>query len=86
MDETHCTLAAMTEWAKEPQKKEETMSKNYKVSYQEFDTREQAEQFAKRNTAKSFEPTDIFQKIATTVVPAIDVQINSIDVTVEDVK
>lgn len=66
-------------------KEEENMSKNFRVGYQDFDTRDQAEQAAKRSTAKSFDTVDIWQKVATTVVPEIDVQINSTSVTVEAV-
>lgn len=72
-------------WELFPQKKEENMSKNFKVGYQDFDTQAQAEQAAKRQTAKSFDTVDIWQRIATTVVPDIDVQINSTAVTVEAV-
>lgn len=60
--------------------------KNYRAGYSEYATLEEARQFAKRDTAKSFSSTSIWQRIEETVVPAIDVQINTVDVTTQAVK
>lgn len=61
------------------------VKKNFRHSYSDYATLAEAEQFAKRATAKSFSVESVWQRISETVVPAIDVTINAVDVSVAPV-
>lgn len=68
------------------QKREETMTKtdipkNFKVDYSTYETLEEARKDAQRKTARGFDSNSIWQRIEETVVPAIDIQINPVEVT-----
>lgn len=72
-------LAVTAQEGRKTMAKEE--KKNFKAGgYSEYETLDEARIFAARDTARSFSPVSIWQRIEETVVPAIDVQINPVDV------
>lgn len=62
------------------------VKKNFRHSYSNFETLEEARKDAQRATARSFSSEDIWQRIEETVVPDVDIQINPIDVKTSAIK
>lgn len=84
MFETLWGLIPDTQESKKMSKKDED-KKNFRFGWQDYETLDEARLFAKRSTARSMETQDIWQRIEETVVPAIDIVINPVDVTLEAV-
>lgn len=74
---------SMRTWAEEPTEGRKMTDKkeNYRTGYSDYETLDEARQQAKRETARGFKAVSIWQRIEETVVPTIDVQINTVDVT-----
>ncbi len=62
------------------------VKKNFRHSYNEYETLEEAERHAQRDTARELRSQNIWQRIRETVVPAIDIVINPVDVKIEAAK
>ena len=60
--------------------------KNFKHSYSEYETLEEARKDAQRSTARGYSVESIWQRIEETVVPELDIQINPVDVKTTAVK
>lgn len=70
-------------------KKENAMTdtkKNFRHSYTEYETIEEARKHAQRDTARELRTQNIWQRIEETVVPDVDIVINPVDVKTTPVK
>lgn len=70
-------------------KKENAMTdtkKNFRHSYTEYETIEEARKHAQRDTARELRTQNIWQRIEETVVPEVDIVINPVDVKTTPVK
>jgi len=64
----------------------EDKKKNFRHSYTEYETLEEAERHAQRDTARELRSQNIWQRIRETVVPEVDIIIKPVDVKIEAVK
>ena len=60
--------------------------KNFRHSYIEYETLDEARKSAQRATARGYSIENIWQRIEETVVPDVDIQINPVDVKTATVK
>ena len=62
------------------------IKKNFRHSYTEYETIEEARKHAQRDTARELRSQNIWQRIEETVVPEVDIVINPVDVKTAAVK
>jgi len=60
--------------------------KNFRHSYTEYETIEEARKHAQRDTARELRSQNIWQRIEESVVPEVDIVINPVDIKTTAVK